>query len=35
VIVGLQRHYQNSYKELYSRKANDRDITSAQHGVEQ
>ena len=30
VIVGLQRHYQNSYRELYSRKNLIGDITSAQ-----
>jgi predicted dehydrogenase len=30
VVVGLQRHYQNSYRELYSRKEMIGDITSAQ-----
>ena len=30
VVVGLQRHYQNSYKELFSRKEMIGDITSAQ-----
>jgi predicted dehydrogenase len=30
VVVGLQRHYQNSYKELYKRKELIGDITSAQ-----
>ena len=30
VVVGLQRHYQNSYKELYKRKDLIGDITSAQ-----
>jgi predicted dehydrogenase len=30
VVVGLQRHYQNSYKELYKRKDMIGDITSAQ-----
>src|SRR5215204_2133038 len=30
VVVGLQRHYQNSYKELYKRKDQIGDITSAQ-----
>jgi predicted dehydrogenase len=30
VIVGLQRHYQNSYRELYKRKDLIGDITSAQ-----
>ncbi len=30
VVVGLQRHYQNSYKELFSRKDQIGDITSAQ-----
>jgi predicted dehydrogenase len=30
VVVGLQRHYQNSYRELYSRKEEIGDITSAQ-----
>ena len=30
VVVGLQRHYQNSYRELYSRKSMIGDITSAQ-----
>ncbi len=30
VVVGLQRHYQNSYRELYSRKDMIGDITSAQ-----
>jgi predicted dehydrogenase len=30
VVVGLQRHYQNSYKELFSRKDMIGDITSAQ-----
>ena len=30
VVVGLQRHYQNSYRELYSRKNMIGDITSAQ-----
>ena len=30
VVVGLQRHYQNSYRELYSRKNLIGDITSAQ-----
>lgn len=30
VVVGLQRHYQNSYKELYKRKNLIGDITSAQ-----
>lgn len=30
VVVGLQRHYQNSYKELYKRKDKIGDITSAQ-----
>ena len=30
VVVGLQRHYQNSYRELYKRKDLIRDITSAQ-----
>ena len=30
VVVGLQRHYQNSYRELYKRKDMIGDITSAQ-----
>lgn len=30
VVVGLQRHYQNSYRELYKRKDQIGDITSAQ-----
>ena len=30
VVVGLQRHYQNSYRELYKRKEMIGDITSAQ-----
>jgi len=30
VVVGLQRHYQNSYKELFKRKDQIGDITSAQ-----
>src|SRR5687767_12117075 len=30
VVVGLQRHYQNSYRELYKRKALIGDIVSAQ-----
>src|SRR5260221_10708798 len=30
VVVGLQRHYQNSYRELFSRKNLIGDITSAQ-----
>jgi predicted dehydrogenase len=30
VVVGLQRHYQNSYRELFSRKDMIGDITSAQ-----
>jgi predicted dehydrogenase len=30
VVVGLQRHYQNSYRELFKRKALIGDITSAQ-----
>ncbi len=30
VVVGLQRHYQNSYRELYKRKEQIGDITSAQ-----
>lgn len=30
VVVGLQRHYQNSYKELFKRKDKIGDITSAQ-----
>jgi predicted dehydrogenase len=30
VVVGLQRHYQNSYKELYKQKDKIGDITSAQ-----
>lgn len=30
VVVGLQRHYQNSYRELFSRKELIGDITSAQ-----
>jgi len=30
VVVGLQRHYQNSYRELYQRKDMIGDITSAQ-----
>ncbi len=30
VVVGLQRHYQNSYRELYKRKSMIGDITSAQ-----
>jgi len=30
VVVGLQRHYQNSYKELYKRKDKIGEITSAQ-----
>jgi predicted dehydrogenase len=30
VVVGLQRHYQNSYRELYKRKNQIGDITSAQ-----
>jgi len=30
VVVGLQRHFQNSYRELYSRKSMIGDITSAQ-----
>ena len=30
VVVGLQRHYQNSYRELYKRKDKIGDITSAQ-----
>jgi predicted dehydrogenase len=30
VVVGLQRHYQNSYRELYKRKKLIGDITSAQ-----
>jgi len=30
VVVGLQRHYQNSYRELYKRKELIGDITSAQ-----
>ena len=30
VVVGLQRHYQNSYRELYAKKALIGDITSAQ-----
>jgi predicted dehydrogenase len=30
VVVGLQRHYQNSYKELYKRKGTIGDIVSAQ-----
>jgi predicted dehydrogenase len=30
VVVGLQRHYQNSYRELYNRKEKIGDITSAQ-----
>ena len=30
VVVGLQRHYQNSYRELYKRKNLIGDITSAQ-----
>src|SRR5882757_4203540 len=30
VVVGLQRHYQNSYRELYARKNLIGDITSAQ-----
>ena len=30
VVVGLQRHYQNSYRELFKRKAQIGDITSAQ-----
>ena len=30
VVVGLQRHYQNSYRELYKRKDLIGDITSAQ-----
>ena len=30
VVVGLQRHYQNSYRELYKRKNEIGDITSAQ-----
>jgi predicted dehydrogenase len=30
VVVGLQRHYQNSYRELYARKDLIGDITSAQ-----
>ncbi|RYD63359.1 MAG: Gfo/Idh/MocA family oxidoreductase, partial [Verrucomicrobiaceae bacterium] len=30
VVVGLQRHYQNSYRELFKRKGQIGDITSAQ-----
>ena len=30
VVVGLQRHYQNSYRELFKRKSQIGDITSAQ-----
>lgn len=30
VVVGLQRHYQNSYRELFKRRAQIGDITSAQ-----
>jgi predicted dehydrogenase len=30
VVVGLQRHYQNSYRELYAKKSMIGDITSAQ-----
>ena len=30
VVVGLQRHYQNSYRELYAKKDLIGDITSAQ-----
>lgn len=30
VVVGLQRHYQNSYRELYKRKSQIGDIVSAQ-----
>ena len=30
VVVGLQRHYQNSYRELYAKKNLIGDITSAQ-----
>lgn len=30
VVVGLQRHYQNSYRELYAKKSLIGDITSAQ-----
>ncbi|HET6723350.1 MAG TPA: Gfo/Idh/MocA family oxidoreductase [Chitinophagaceae bacterium] len=30
VVVGLQRHYQNSYRELFAKKAMIGDITSAQ-----